>query len=78
VRNLSVKLYRIYACYTNITLYGVIYSLRYYPRFSVTAVGLGTYYPQIRRSTYNYILLVIYGLQLTFVFTVGFSLNMIR
>jgi hypothetical protein len=51
VRNLSIKLYRIYACYTNITSYDVIYSVRYYPRFSVTAVGLGTYYPRIRRST---------------------------
>jgi len=38
----------------NITLYGVIYSVRYYPRFSVTAVGLGTYYPRIRRSTCIY------------------------
>jgi len=26
------------------------YSFRYYPRFHVTAVGLGTYYPRIRRS----------------------------
>jgi len=30
--------------------YRVIYSVRYYPRFSATAVGLGTYYPWIRRS----------------------------
>jgi len=45
VRNLSIKLYRIYVCYMNNTLYHVIYSVRYYPRFSVTAVGLGTYYP---------------------------------
>ena len=37
-------------CYTNITLYHVIYSVRYYPRFHVTAVGLGTYYPRIRGS----------------------------
>ena len=51
LRKLSIKLYRIYICYTNITLYHVIYSVRYYPRFSVTAVGLGTYYPWIRRST---------------------------
>jgi hypothetical protein len=28
--------------------YHVIYSVRYYPRFHVTAVGLGTYYPWIR------------------------------
>jgi len=28
--------------------YHVIYSVRYYPRFHVTAVGLGTYYPRIR------------------------------
>jgi len=28
-----------------------IYSVRYYPRFSPTAVELGTYYPRIRRST---------------------------
>jgi hypothetical protein len=26
----------------------VIYSVRYYPRFHITAVGLGTYYPWIR------------------------------
>ena len=51
MRNLSSKLYRIYACYTNITLYDIIYSIRYYPRFSTTAVGLGTYYTRIRRST---------------------------
>jgi hypothetical protein len=51
VRNLSIKLYRIYACYTNVTLYDVIYSVRYYRRFSITAVGLGTYYPWIRRTT---------------------------
>jgi hypothetical protein len=28
--------------------YHVIYSVRYYPQFHVTAVGLGTYYPWIR------------------------------
>jgi hypothetical protein len=28
--------------------YHVIYSVRYYPRFHVTAVGLRTYYPRIR------------------------------
>ena len=50
LRNLSIKLYRIYVCYTNITFYHVIYSVRYYPRFHVTAVGLGTYYPWIRGS----------------------------
>ena len=33
-----------------ITLYHVIYSVRYYPRFHVIAIGLGTYYPWIRRS----------------------------
>jgi len=49
VRNLSIKLYRIYACYTNITLYD-IYSVWYNPRFSVTA-GLGTYCPRIQQST---------------------------
>ena len=43
LRDLSIKLYRIYVCYTNMTLYDVIYSVRYYPRFHVTAVGLGTY-----------------------------------
>jgi hypothetical protein len=31
--------------------YHVIYSVRYYPRFHVTAVGLGTYYPWIRGHT---------------------------
>jgi len=54
LRNLSIKLYRIYACYANITLYDVIYSVRYYQRFSVIAVGLGTYYPRIRGSAYMY------------------------
>jgi len=47
VRNLLIKLYRIYVYYTNITLYYVIYSVRYYPRFHVTALVLGTYYPRI-------------------------------
>jgi len=28
--------------------YHVIYCVRYYPRFHVTAVGLGTYHPRIR------------------------------
>jgi len=50
VRNLSTKLYRIYVCYMNIMLYHVIYSVRYYPRFHVTAVGLGTYCPRLRGS----------------------------
>ena len=36
---------------TRISRYDVIYSVRYYPRLSVTAVGLGTYYPWIRRSS---------------------------
>jgi len=31
--------------------YHVICSIRYYLRFHVTAVGLGTYYPWIRGST---------------------------
>jgi hypothetical protein len=42
VRNLSIKRYCIYVCYTNITLYiafGIIH---------VTAVGPETYYLQIR------------------------------
>ena len=43
LHNLSIKLYRIYAYYTNITLYDVTYNVWYYPWFSVTAVGLGTY-----------------------------------
>jgi len=51
VRNLSIKLYRIYVCYMNVMLYYVIYSIRYYPQFHVTVVRLGTYYPQIRGST---------------------------
>jgi len=36
--------------YTSITLYHVIYSVRYYPCFHVTAVGLGMYYQWIRGS----------------------------
>jgi len=31
-------------------IYHVIYSFRYYPRYHVTAVGLGTYYQWIRGS----------------------------
>jgi hypothetical protein len=30
--------------------YHVTYSVRYYPRFHVSAVGLGTYCPQVRRG----------------------------
>jgi hypothetical protein len=30
----------------------VIYSVRYYPLFHVTAAGLGTYYPRIWGHTY--------------------------
>jgi hypothetical protein len=44
---LSTKLYRINVYYTNITLY----SVRYYPRFHVTAVGFGTYYPWVLELT---------------------------
>jgi len=32
-------------------LYHIIYSVRYYPRFHITAAGLGTYYPRIQGST---------------------------
>jgi hypothetical protein len=28
--------------------YHIIYSVRYYPRFHITAVGLGTYYLWVR------------------------------
>ena len=56
LRNLSIKLYRIYVCYMNITLYHVVYSIRYYPRFSITMVGLRTYYPRIRWSACSRIL----------------------
>ena len=48
LHNLSIKLYRIYVCYTNIALCDVIYSVRYYPRSHVIAVILGTFYPWIR------------------------------
>jgi len=47
VRNLSIKLYRIFCV---LHKYHVIYSIQYYPWFHVTAVGLGTYYPRIRGS----------------------------
>jgi len=53
VRNISIKRYHIYACYTNITLYDVVYSVQYYPRSSVTAVGLRKYCPCIRRYNCN-------------------------
>jgi hypothetical protein len=54
VRIFSIKLYRIYILvYIYIYIYmlrdyQVIYSVRYYPRFHVTAVGLGTYYLWVR------------------------------
>ena len=48
MRNLSIKLYHIYVCYMNITLYHIIYSIWYYLWFHITAVGLGTYYLRIR------------------------------
>jgi len=51
VHNLAIKLQRIYVYYMDIMLYDVIYSVRYYPWFHVTTVGLGTYYPQIRWSS---------------------------
>jgi len=43
----------------NITLYHVIYSVRYYLQFHVTTVGLGMYYPWIwgSVSTLNFKLL---------------------
>jgi hypothetical protein len=31
--------------------YHVMYSVHYYPRFHITAVSLGTYYPWIRGTT---------------------------
>jgi len=39
---------------TNTTLYHVIYSVRYYPRFHVTVIGLRTYYPRIQESACTY------------------------
>jgi hypothetical protein len=53
---LSVKLYRIYVCYTNITLF--IYSVQYYPLFHVTDVVLGTYYLRIWGHTYIFKILI--------------------
>jgi len=50
VCNLSIKLYHIYACYKKIMLYHVVYSVRFYPQFHVTAVGLRTYYLRILGS----------------------------
>jgi hypothetical protein len=50
VRNLSIKLYRTYACYMNIMLYHIRNSVWYYPWFHLTAVNLGTYNPWIRGS----------------------------
>jgi len=40
----------------NIMLYHVIYRVWYYPRLHITAVGLGTYYPQIWGSACTYFL----------------------
>jgi len=50
VCNLSIKLYHIYVCYMDITLYYVTYSIRYYRWFHVTALGLGMYYLWIQGS----------------------------
>jgi len=60
VRNLSIKLYFIYACYTNITLNDIIYIyIKCWVLSAVllTAVDLGTYYPRIWRSTCTYIMI---------------------
>jgi hypothetical protein len=46
---LSIKLY----CICLLHKYHVKYSVQYYPRFHVTAVGLGTYYPWIRAVAYQ-------------------------
>ena len=54
-----IKLHCIYMCYTNIMLYDVIYSVWYYLRFQVTAVGLETYYPWIWWSACTYFLHVV-------------------
>jgi hypothetical protein len=53
--DLSIVFYRIYVCYTNIA-----YSIRYYPWFYVTAVGLGTYYPWIGGITVSWMMLLKY------------------
>jgi len=45
--------------------YHVTYSVRYYPRFHVTAVGLGTYYPRIQGSACTFIYLLTAVLILT-------------
>jgi len=34
--------------------YHVTYSVRYYPRFHVTAAGLETYYPRIKESAFYF------------------------
>jgi hypothetical protein len=36
--------------------YHVVYSVRYYPRFNITAVGLGMYYQWIRGHYYIYVM----------------------
>ena len=35
--------------------YHVIYNFRYHPRFHVTAVGIGTYYPWIRGYSFYFL-----------------------
>jgi hypothetical protein len=44
----NVLLCVIYQLNFAVFMYHVMYSVRYYLQFHVTAVGLGTYYPQIR------------------------------
>jgi hypothetical protein len=39
--------------------YHVIYSVRYYPRFHIPAVGLGTYYSWIRGHYCIYVIIVV-------------------
>ena len=43
--------------------YHIIYSIRYYPQFHITAVGLGTYCLQVRGSACTLIMLLWWWLQ---------------
>jgi hypothetical protein len=40
--------------------YHVIYSVQYYPRLHIIAVGLGTYYPWIRGHCRMYVCIYMY------------------
>jgi preprotein translocase subunit Sec63 len=53
--------FNVFMYVTRISRY--IYSVRYYPRFHVTAVGLGTYYPRIQGALLCYVTIISFIMQ---------------